>query len=396
MDALELLDLIQKGESSTVQFKVRIDKKDKKKSAYDLGTEMVAFANTKGGTLIVGVIDETGKIDGLSYEELQATNQLLANVSTNNIKPAINIFTETIEISGKKVVIAQIPEGISKPHTDNKGIIWVKNGSDKRKIIAREEMARLLQSSGNMFADETLVNGTTINDIDDDFFKKFIKLKTKKSLEELDQPISQLLSNMGMLKKSNLSLAGLLLFGKNPQRYTPIFTVQCVSVVGNDISSNNFRDQENPITGNLAELYKKTRYFITRNLKKIQQEDSFNSLPVLEIPIEVIEELLVNALVHRDYFINANIKVFIFDNRIEIQSPGKLPNTLTIENIKAGTSLPRNNIIFSNAIHILPFVGIGSGIPRAYENYPDLELINDKERELFIAIINRPKSSRLI
>lgn len=388
MDALELLDLIQKGESSTVQFKVRIDKKDKKKSAYDLGTEMVAFTNTKGGTLIVGVVDETGEIDGLSYEELQATNQLLANVSTNNVKPAINIFTETIEVGEEKVIVVQVPEGISKPHTDNKGIIWVKNGSDKR-IAVREEIARLFQSSGNMFADETLVNGTTINDIDDEFFKQFIKIKTNKSFEELGQSVSELLSNMGMLKNGSISLGGLLLFGKNPQQYRPTFTVQCVSIVGNDISSKDYRDKEDPFTGNLQELYEKTLSFITRNLKKIQKEDSFNSPSVLELPIETIEELLVNAFVHRDYFINTSIKVFIFDNRIEIISPGKLPNILTIENIKAGTSIPRNPIIFSNARYILPFVGVGSGIPRAYENYPDLELINDTERELFISIIKR-------
>lgn len=388
MDALELLDLIQKGESSTVQFKVRIDKKDKKKSAYDLGTEMVAFANTKGGTLIVGVVDETGEINGLSYEELQATNQLLANVATNNVKPAINIFTETIEVGEDKVIIVQVPEGISKPHTDNKGIIWVKNGSDKR-IAVREEIARLFQSSGNMYADETLVNGTTINDIDDDFFKQFIKSKTNKSFEELGQSVSELLSNMGMLRNGSLSLGGLLLFGENPQQYRPTFTVQCVSVVGNDISSKDYRDKEDPFTGNLQELYEKTLSFITRNLKKIQQEDSFNSQSVLELPIETIEELLVNAFVHRDYFINTSIKVFIFDNRIEIISPGILPNTLTIKNIKAGTSIPRNPIIFSNVRYILPFVGVGSGIPRAYENYPDLELINDTERELFISIIKR-------
>ena len=389
MDALELLDLIQKGESSTVQFKVRIDKKDKKKSAYDLGTEMVAFSNTKGGILIVGIVDETGEIDGLTYEELQATNQLLANVSTNNVKPAINIFTETIEVGEEKVIVVQIPEGISKPHTDNKGIIWVKNGSDKRTVVSREEMARLLQNSGNMFADETLVNGTTINDIDDDFFKKFIDKKHGKSIDELGQSVSELLSNMGMLKNGSLSLGGLLLFGKNPQQYRPTFTVQCVSIVGNDISSKDYRDKEDPFTGNLQELYEKTLSFITRNLKKIQQGDSFNSPSVLELPIETIEELLVNAFVHRDYFINTSIKVFIFDNRIEIVSPGKLPNTLTIENIKAGTSIPRNPIIFSNVRYILPFVGVGSGIPRAYENYPDLELINDTERELFISIIKR-------
>ena len=389
MDALELLDLIQKGESSTVQFKVRIDKKDKKKSAYDLGTEMVAFANTKGGTLIVGVVDETGEIDGLTYEELQATNQLLANVSTNNVKPAINIFTETVEVGEEKVIVVQVPEGISKPHTDNKGIIWVKNGSDKRTVVAREEMARLLQSSGNMFADETLVNGTTVNDIDDDFFKEFIDKKHGKSIDELGQSVSELLSNMGMLRDGNLSLGGLLLFGKNPQQYRPTFTVQCVSIVGNDISSKDYRDKEDPFTGNLQELYEKTLSFITRNLKKIQQGDSFNSPSVLELPIETIEELLVNAFLHRDYFINTSIKVFIFDNRIEIVSPGKLPNTLTIENIKAGTSIPRNPIIFSNVRHILPFVGVGSGIPRAYENYPDIELNNDTERELFISVIKR-------
>lgn len=389
MDALELLDLIQKGESSTVQFKVRIDKKDKKKSAYDLGTEMVAFANTKGGVLIVGIVDETGEINGLSYEELQVTNQLLANVSTNNVKPAINIFTETVEVGDEKVVVVQVPEGISKPHTDNKGIIWVKNGSDKRTVVSREEMARLLQSSGNMFADETLVNGTTINDIDDDFLKEFIGKKHGKSIDELGQSVSELLSNMGMLRNGSLSLGGLLLFGKNPQQYRPTYTVQCVSIVGNDISSKDYRDKEDPFTGNLQDLYEKTLSFITRNLKKVQKGESFNSPSVLELPIETIEELLVNALVHRDYFINTSIKVFIFDNRIEIISPGKLPNTLTIESIKAGTSIPRNPILFSNARYILPFVGVGSGIPRAYENYPDLELKNDTERELFISIIKR-------
>jgi len=250
-------------------------------------------------------------------------------------------------------------------------------------------MARLLQSSGNMFADETLVNGTTINDIDLGFFKKFIEKKHGKSIENIGLSIPKLLSNNGMLKGDTLTLGGLLLFGKNPQQYRPIFTIQCVSVVGNDISSKNYRDKEDPFTGNLQKLYEKTLSFITRNLKKIQKEESFNSPSVLELPIETIEELLVNALVHRDYFINTSIKVFIFDNRIEIISPGKLPNTLTVENIKAGTSIPRSPIIFSNVRYMLPFVGVGSGIPRAYENYPDLELINDTERELFIAIIKR-------
>jgi len=140
-------------------------------------------------------------------------------------------------------------------------------------------------------------------------------------------------------------------------------------------------------------LYDKTLSFITRNLKKIQKEDGFNSQSELEIPTETIKELLVNALIHRDYFILSSIKIFIFDNRIEIVSPGKLPNTLTIDNIKIGTSIPSNPILFTNARYVLPFVGVGSGIPRALENSPDLDLTNDIDRELFIATIKRPESN---
>jgi len=383
MDALELLDLIQKGESSEVQFKVRIN------DAYKAGTEMVAFANTKGGVLVIGVDDKTGDINGLSFEEIQATNQLLANAASDNVKTPIYIFTETVTIEENNIVVAHIPEGASKPHMDNKGITWVKNGSDKRKVIVKEEIARLLQSSGNLYADETIVAGTTINDIDEDFFKDFITTKTKKQFSELNQSTSKLLSNMGMIKEGSISLGGLLLFGKKPQQFRPTFTVQCIAIAGNDISSKEFRDKEDPFEGKLKELYEKTLSFITRNLKKIQKEESFNSPSVLEIPLETIEELLVNTLVHRDYFIHSSIKVFIFDNRIEIISPGNLPNTLTIENIKAGISIPRNPILFSNVRYILPFVGVGSGIPRAFENSPDLDLINDTDRELFIAIINR-------
>ena len=383
MDALELLDLIQMGESSKVQFKVRVN------NANSIGAEMVAFSNTKGGLIIVGVDDKTGEINGLSFEELQSTNELLANAASNNVKAPIYIYTETLKVDGNNLVVAHIAEGASKPHMDNNGVIWIKNGSDKRKVIAKEEIARLLQSSGNLYADETIVNGTTVNDIDEIFFQDFIVAKTKKTIEELGQSTSAVLTNLGMIKEGNLSLGCLLLFGKNPQQFRPTYTVQCVSIVGNVISSKEYRDKEDPFTGNLKELYDKTLSFITRNLRKVQIKEGFNSQPELEIPIESIEELLVNALIHRDYFILSSIKVFIFDNRIEIVSPGRLPNTLTIENIKIGTSISRNPILFTNARYILPFVGVGSGIPRAIENYPDLELINDIDREVFVSIIKR-------
>jgi len=383
MEAIELLDIIAKGESSVVEFKERVN------DAHDISQELVAFSNSKGGIVIIGVDDKIGALNGLSFQEIQETNNLLFNAATNNVKEPINIRTETIEVKDQKLIVVYVDEGLRKPYMDKNGAIWTKNVANKRRVTSPDEIARLLQSSGTFIADEEPVASSTYNDIDIDFFKDFVQKKTGKSFDALDQSLPQILSNMGFAKNEKLSLVGLLLFGKRPQAFKPVFSVQCIAYVGNDIAGNKFRDSEPPFEGNLTKLYEQTMSFILRNLHRIQVAESFNILGELEIPKEVLEELVVNALIHRDYFIKSAIKVFIFDNRIEIISPGKLPNTLTVENIKAGTSIARNPILFSNARYLLPYIGIGSGIPRALASYPKIDFVNDTDRELFIAIIQR-------
>ena len=388
MEAIDLLDVVAKGESSTVQFKERVIK-GKKSDAYDLAIEMVAFSNSQGGLLIIGVNDKTGALNGLSFDEIQATNELLVNAASDNVKSPITIFTEQVSVNEQTLIVVRIKEGSDKPYRDNKGVVWVKNGSDKRKVVSNDELLRMLQSSGNLAADEEPVVNSTYNDIDIDSFKEFLYKKTGKSFDALDQSLPQVLNNMGFAKDEKLTLAGLLLFGKKPQAFKPVFSVQCISFVGNDVSGTEFRDSEPPFEGNLTELYEQTMRFILRNLHKVQVEESFNILGGLEIPKEALEELVVNSLIHRDYFIKSTIKVFIFDNRIEIISPGKLPNTLTVDKIKSGTSIARNPILFSNARYLLPYVGIGSGIPRALASYPKIDFLNDTDKELFKATIHR-------
>ncbi|MBI3195614.1 MAG: putative DNA binding domain-containing protein [Ignavibacteriae bacterium] len=383
MEPIELLDIIAKGESSTVQFKERIS------DAYKIATEMVAFSNSKGGLIIVGVNDKSGELKGLGFQEIQNANNLLASAASDNVKSPITIISEQVTINGHNLIIVRLKEGSDKPYRDNKGIVWMKNGSDKRKVVSNDELLRMLQSSGNIAADEEPVANTTIDDIDVDFVHRFIKKKTKKTLRGLKQTLSQILNNMGFAKNDNLTLAGLLLFGKRPQSFKPLFSVQCIAFVGNYISGLEYRDSEPPFEGNLSELFEKTMSFMMRNLRKDQVKESFNSLGELEIPKQALEELVVNALIHRDYFIQSSIKVFIFDNRIEIISPGKLPNNLTIEKIKSYTSIARNQLLFSNARYLLPYIGIGSGIPRALESYPDINFVNDIDKELFIAVIQR-------
>jgi len=382
MDALELLDIIQRGESSEVQFKVRIT------DAYKLGTEMVAFSNAKGGIIVIGVDDITGDINGLSFQELQLTNQLLSNVASDNVKAPIYIFTETVTVEENNVIVAHIPEGTSKPHTDNKGIIWTKNGSDKRKVTSKEEIARLLQSSGNLYADETLINGSSINDFDKELFLDYFIKNWGDTPENLGISLTEALQNTYVIKDNSLTLGGLLFFGNNVQKFKPAFSIKAVAYFGNEIEGTEYRDSED-IKGTIPDMFDKGMAFLLRNLKKTQQGQNFNTQGKLEVSQVALEELLQNALIHRDYFINAPIRLFIFDNRIEIISPGSLPNSLTVDNIKFGSSVIRNNLLTSFCSKIMNYRGIGSGIKRAMKEHPHIEFINDRERELFISILKR-------
>jgi len=121
----------------------------------------------------------------------------------------------------------------------------------------------------------------------------------------------------------------------------------------------------------------------------VQGEQSFNSPGQLEIPAEVFEEVLVNALVHRDYFISAPIRLLIFADRVELISPGHLPNHLDTEKIRYGLSNLRNPALASHAFHMLPYRGLGSGIPRAVAAWPEMELIDDRQGNQFKVIIKR-------
>ena len=103
----------------------------------------------------------------------------------------------------------------------------------------------------------------------------------------------------------------------------------------------------------------------------------------------MLEELLVNALIHRDYFISAPIRLFVFCDKIEIISPGNLPNNLTIENIKSGNSNMRNPILATFATSLLPYRGIGSGIIRSLKAYPRINFFDDRDANIFKVIINR-------
>ena len=407
MTSQEILSLRDHGEVTKVQFKERII------DAYDMGCEMVAFSNTHGGQLVIGINDKTGKINALSFQEVQETTNLLGNIASENVIPSILLDIETVAVEGGHLVVAAIKEGLNKPYHDNKGIVWVKNGADKRRVFDNAELAEMMSQCGNFAPDEAAVADATINDLDEQCLKtyllnRFAVVMAQKGINEqnlrdytLEQmthfvaggvSVEVLMRNLRFIRPDGKpTVAAMLLFGKYPQRWLPAYTAKCISYVGNSVGGTRFRDKvkDSDMEGHLLHQYETIMAFFTRNLRNVQVEKEFNSQGALEISYAALVEFVVNALVHRSLNWKAPIRVFIFDNRVEIHSPGELPNGLTVDDIVKGTSMPRNQFLFTNANYLLPYTGAGSGILRALEEGLDVTFKNEEKIHEFVIIIKR-------
>lgn len=381
METTELIDLLSRGEDSRHQFKENFTNADA------LAAEIAAFSNTVGGQIFIGVRND-GSVLGLSGAEIDRLNQLISNSASQNVRPAVNPLTENVPHPSGTVMVVTIAEGKAKPYMDKNGVIWVKSGSDKRRATSREEIQRLFQRAGLVHADETPVMGLGAGDVDMPYFEAFFEQQFGQPLAQNDQPLPQLLSNMNLMNQGRLNVAGSLLFAKAPQFALPAFIVKAVAFVGNEIEDQRYIDSRD-ITGKLADVFQQTLGFIIANTRAAQRDQGFNSQGQPEIPRIVWEELIANALIHRDYFISAPVRVLVFANRVEIISPGHLPNNLTIENIKAGNSNIRNPILASFAAKLLPYRGLGSGLLRALRAWPQIELTDDREGNLFKAVVIR-------
>jgi ATP-dependent DNA helicase RecG len=381
METAELLETIARGEDTRHQFKANAT------NATSLASEIVAFANGSGGQIFIGV-DDDGVIQALDAASVSRINQLIANAASNGVRPPVNPVTENVPVTDGVVIVLTIPEGLSKPYTDSAGAIWVKSGSDKRRVTAREEMQRMFQSSQLIHGDDVPVTGTSIADIDLDVFRSYFRSRFQQDLDEQNLSLSQVLSNMRLLTEDRLTVTGVLVFAKDATTLLPAFIIKAVSYPGTDIHVSTYIESLD-IVGRIDTQFDGAMTFILRHLRRQQGGQGVNTLGEVEIPRIALEELIANALIHRDYFISAPIRIFIFDDRIEIISPGHLPNNLTVANIRSGTSNMRNPILSSLATHVLPYRGLGTGILRALREYPAIEFDDDRDRNEFRVSIRR-------
>ena len=383
MNLSELKAQVALGEDSRRQFKQDIQSPDA------LAAEMAAFSNSEGGVILLGVAED-GSLPGLSRADVSRLNQLISNAASQHVRSPLTVQTENIGMVDERVVIVlTIPKGQDKPYFDRNGVIWLKSGADKRRVNSKEELRRLFQSVDQFHADE-LPTKAGIDRLDKLRFRDFLRDFYQRPYPDAPDELLRLLQNMNLATDDGmLNLAGVLLFAERPEWIKPEFIVKAIRYPGNAIHISDYLDTED-FSGPLPEMFASAMAFVMRNLRKVQAGQGVNAPGAPEIPPAVFEELLVNALAHRDYLVSAPIRLFIFDNRVEIISPGHLPNNLTVAKIRTGNSRIRNPILVSYiAKGMLPYRGLGSGIKRALDNWPAIDFADDRDGCLFTATVHR-------
>ncbi len=358
MDSQELAELLHAGEDSFTEFKRDASQRS------DFAGEMIAFANSEGGRILVGVADD-GCVVGV--DNPQRLEEDVLNIARQNCNPPLQPTITRLSVEGQTILDVEIPRRASIPHENNSGQCFIRVGSTKR-LATPHERARLLQLSGLIHYDETPIARTGVGDIDMEAFDAYYQRIYAMALPEADVPLTPMLENMRFIVRDlenlpRLSLAGLLLFGKHPQDFVYHARISAVRWAGLDAGEVIIDRQE--IGGRLPDQIQQAEAFIIRNTALATKIEGIQHTDIPQYPRPVLREAIVNAVAHRDYSLEgAQSLLYIFDDRIELRSPGSLPNSVTLENIRAHYSKPRNETL-ARVLFNLGYVNtLGSGVPR--------------------------------
>lgn len=376
MKSEDLQNIIANGQSNNVVFKKNV------KKANDVATDIISLTNSGGGIIVYGIDDE-GNTTGLSFEQMAQMHQVVTDTSYDLVNPPVSVVNEYVELKSKNYLVTKVPDGIYKPYSDKKGLFWIRSGIEKRYLKVSKEFEELFKTRAKLHADRTIQGEASVKDIDITKFDEFVTTKFGTNIEETGIPVEKLLTDFNLMQDGKLNLTSLLFFGKNPQSFRPDLITRAAVYKGKKLVHKNCLNLLE-IDGTIDNQFYRCIQFIRENLENKKNANH-------QIPEIVFNELLKNAFIHRNYFKPLPIRVHIFENRIEIISPGRLPNDLKIENIKHGNICIRNHVINSFARKTLPYTNNSTGIFHILNEYPQIVFINYDRRELFKCIVYRPE-----
>jgi ATP-dependent DNA helicase RecG len=349
MTVFELRERIARWENLHTDFKEQLGSNE------DLAKDLVCFANTDGGQLIIGVA-KNRTIAGVDDPDRVCAK--VDEVAFNRCDPPITVVQEVLEDDGKNVVVINIPKGDQRPYSTNSGNYYTRTTTACRQA-SKAELLRLFQATESLYYDETPLPRLGISDLDLDALDHYLDDTGQSNLKEDRE---RLLRNWSLFSGSVPTVAGILLFGHEPQRHLPFAQINAARFPGKD-SSLEPSDRKD-LTGRLIDVIDRAEKFLDIHLMTPHQIRGFEPEPRPELPKEALREAIVNAVAHRDYTVRGPVRLFVFDDRVEIHTPGKLPNTVTEESMRAGIHVIRNPHIYSRLSDAGLVTRAGTGVRR--------------------------------
>jgi ATP-dependent DNA helicase RecG len=352
----DLPALIAQGEGETLEFKRSVAELEQ------VVETVAALANTRGGLVLIGVSPK-GEVVGVDVG--QVTGERISNRITGNTDPVIYPSVQIVDVAGRKVFVIAVAESDNKPHLAS-GRAFVRVGATTVQM-RRDEYERLLLLRRQSPFDRRMVPDATLEDIDEDKVHWYLEraVRERNIPVDLSLPAIENLKRLELVNERNgrlfLTTAALLFFGKQPRHFAPHSMIRLARFQGT--TPANFIDHLD-LTGTLPEMIDEAERFIQRNTRVAAKVTGFERREITEYPYEAVREAIANAVAHRDYDReDVEVRVSIFADRIEVQSPGRLPAPLTLDMLGEEYAL-RNRVIAELLFNIRYIERWNTGIRR--------------------------------
>ena len=394
MTRTDLLEIIRNGENSGVEFKRDVVQ------GQDLAKELVAFANFEGGIVLLGV-EKDGKVSGVTRDDPE---MFVMNACRDKVRPGLIPFYEVVRDvePGKDVAVVRVSRGfdVHARWHDNKNLYFIRVGTQSRDATP-EELARLFQQRGGFRAELRPVSGVTIADLDIRRLRNyFVSVRQQDVPDDGDEAgWKTLLFNTEIMVDDGVTVSGVLLFGRTPNRFLPQAGIDATAFPGTnkDYAARERAALRGPMTpllnedGEIVEagLVEQALAFVNRNVAVVSRLEAGGArrVEIPAYPAEAVREAIVNALVHRDYLLSStDIELAMYDDHMEIVSPGRLPNGITPARMLTGCRAARNQLIKDVMRDYRYLEHSGMGVPRKIvkcmreHNGTEPGLIEDGER----------------
>lgn len=303
-----------------------LDRKSARIEPRDLADTLIAFANADGGRVLIG-IENDGTVSGINPAAHDIKR--LLHAAYEFCEPSVSIEYQYVSYQGRQILIISVPTS-TNVHNHNSGRVYLRV-LDHNQLLSVDETLRLAFAKGQASYETQPVQGATLADLDHELMTEYTKLRG------LDQPAERILRGLHLMQNDNLTVAGVLLFAQEPSRWLPRAGVDFLKFEGATVNlGTNFNLVERKeLYAPLPRLIRRSWDLLEALVRTRYRLQGLEMASQSEYPDFAWREVIVNAIAHRDYSITGTaIQIRMFDNRLEVESPGRLPGIVTVENIR--------------------------------------------------------------